>query len=84
MGNMELNEGHEQELMRLHEQSGRLMIACQEMAEAVRRLDATFKDTIHANRLQFNSHRVALKFYADIKKKCDEILTGILQLQKEF
>jgi hypothetical protein len=26
----------------------------------------------------------ALKFYADIKKKCDEILTGILQLQKEF
>jgi len=30
MGNMELNEGHEQELMRLHEESGRLMIACQD------------------------------------------------------
>jgi len=83
MGNMELNEGHEQELMRLHEESGRLMIACQEMAEAVRRLDAAFKDIIDANRLRRPMyHRAAFKFYADIKKKCDEILTGILQLQK--
>ena len=50
MRNMELNEGHEQELMRLHDESGRLMIACQEMAEAARRLDAAFKDTIDANK----------------------------------
>jgi hypothetical protein len=66
MGNMELNECHEQELMRLHEEIGRLMIACQEMAEAVRRLDAAFKDTIDANRLQRPMyHRAVLKFYAD-------------------
>ena len=66
MGNMELNEGHEQELMRLHEESGRLMIACQEMDKAVRRLDAAFKDTIDANRLQRPMyHRAVLKFYAD-------------------
>jgi hypothetical protein len=54
------------------------MIAYQEMAEAARRLDEAFRDTIQANRLQFNRHRAAFKFYADIKKKCDEILTGIL------
>jgi len=66
MANMELNEGHEQELMRLHEESGRLMITCQEMAEAARRLDAAFKDTIDANRLRRPMyHRAALKFYAD-------------------
>jgi len=67
MDEIELDEDHQHET-RLYEERSRLMIAYQEMAEAARRLDEAFRDTIQANRLQFNRHRAAFKFYADIKK----------------
>jgi hypothetical protein len=68
----------EKELRRLYDERSNLIRAYQEMAEAARRLQEGFYNTIKEHKLRLTYHRYPLNFYEDTKKKCDEMLKDIL------
>ena len=68
----------EEELARLYNERANLIIAYQEMAEAARRLEEGFFETIKEHGLRMSYHRFSFRFYEDTKKKCEALLKDIL------